>query len=279
MSFFSRGTKGCLTPLYRVAVIMIYKKYYNSSMTIKCITLNIWRGELLRDVIVFLQQEKPAILFLQEAMDETHSKLPENMRMLEVLQKEAGFEYKAFAPTLAQDGIQEGNAILSTFPLKPKNVQFFDIPYNPKYVDSAENWPWCPGNIQHVEANVNGITLNLFNTHGIWGEHGDDTDRRFYMSNIIIEAIQREEHVILAGDFNLKPHTQAVKSIEKHVENVFKEELSSTFNMKRKTNPGYATAVVDMMFVSKTIRVIEKRCPQVDVSDHLPLVCMLEIFE
>jgi endonuclease/exonuclease/phosphatase family metal-dependent hydrolase len=56
---------------------------------------------------------------------------------------------------------------------------------------------------------------------------------------------------------------------------VFGEELKTTFNMKHKDNPGYATAAVDMMFISPDIKVSEKACPEVDVSDHLPLVVQL----
>ena len=47
--------------------------------------------------------------------------------------------------------------------------------------------------------------------------------------------------------------------------------------MKRKTDPGYAAAVVDMIFISKNIEVISHDCPQVDISDHLPLVCKFNI--
>ena len=58
---------------------------------------------------------------------------------------------------------------------------------------------------------------------------------------------------------------------------MFKDELKTTFNMKRKTDPGYAAAVVDMIFISKNIEVISHDCPQVDISDHLPLVCKFNI--
>ncbi len=72
--------------------------------------------------------------------------------------------------------------------------------------------------------------------------------------------------------------TQTIRNIEKHLNNVFKDELSTTFNVKHKDLtrfPGYATAVVDMVFVSSDLQVQSKKCPAVDVSDHLPLVCDL----
>lgn len=47
--------------------------------------------------------------------------------------------------------------------------------------------------------------------------------------------------------------------------------------MRRKSNPGYATSVVDMIFTSPDIRVVSKSCPDVDLSDHFPLIATLEI--
>jgi endonuclease/exonuclease/phosphatase family metal-dependent hydrolase len=47
--------------------------------------------------------------------------------------------------------------------------------------------------------------------------------------------------------------------------------------MHRKDNPGYATAAVDMLFVSPGIKIIDRQCPDVDISDHLPVVATLEV--
>ena len=115
---------------------------------------------------------------------------------------------------------------------------------------------------------------------GIWGLDGGDNSARFKMSDIIVEQIKDKEKVLLAGDFNLKPNTQTIKNIEKYLTNVFKDELKSSFNLSRKNLekfPGYATAVVDMLFVSSDIKLLTHSCPQVDVSDHLPLICEFEV--
>ena len=47
--------------------------------------------------------------------------------------------------------------------------------------------------------------------------------------------------------------------------------------MRRKINPGYATAVVDMVFASSRLKILDHQCPDVDISDHLPLVVKIEI--
>jgi endonuclease/exonuclease/phosphatase family metal-dependent hydrolase len=66
-------------------------------------------------------------------------------------------------------------------------------------------------------------------------------------------------------------------SLENSLLSVFGNSLATTFNMSQKTNPGYATAAVDMLFISREIKVTSSECPQVNISDHLPLIATLEV--
>ena len=97
------------------------------------------------------------------------------------------------------------------------------------------------------------------------------------MAKVILEQTKGYKNVIIAGDTNATPNNQAIKDLESKFTNVFKGELTTTFNMKHKTLPGYATAVVDAIFVSPNINVTSHYCPNIDVSDHLPLVAELNI--
>ena len=107
---------------------------------------------------------------------------------------------------------------------------------------------------------------------------GDNfSEARRKMSDTIIKNIQGKDNVILAGDTNAKPTNKAMRAVEDHLTNVFGNDLTTTFNMRRKENPGYATAVVDLMYVSPNIRILDKVCPAVDISDHLPLIATFEI--
>jgi endonuclease/exonuclease/phosphatase family metal-dependent hydrolase len=65
--------------------------------------------------------------------------------------------------------------------------------------------------------------------------------------------------------------------IEKKLKNVFKDELRSTFNMRHKQNPGYASAVVDMIFVSPDLKISKHYASDADVSDHIPLIIEIEV--
>ena len=249
-------------------------------MQLKFLTLNILKGDLLNKVIDFLRKEDPDIVVLQEVYNGTDSFRARKYRSFSVIKQELGIPHGAFAPAFLDvtegRNVDNGNAIFSKFPIRSSHVVFFDVPYG-SYIDSPENYAHCPRNLLRTILNVDSREIDVINTHGIWGLDGKDSKRRLKMSQTIVKNVQDKELVILAGDFNLQPSTRTIGNIEKHLRNVFADELQTTFNMKRKTHPGYAAAVVDMIFVSKSFRTLDHYCPQVDVSDHLPLVCILEV--
>lgn len=253
-------------------------------MKLKFLTLNLFEGGLLFDNIIdFLHQQKADIFVLQEAYNSHDEKLAPNLRSIQLLSKEFKSYYFRFSPMFldnrAEGKIEFGNVVFSRFPITADKVIFFDIPYdlNFKREDKKKDFTHIPRIMQNLEIKAVKTKINVFNIHGIWGFHGRDTSRRLKMGQTIIEKIKGKKNVIMAGDFNLSPNTRTVGNIQKYLISVFGERLTSTFNMKHKNDPGYAKAAVDMIFVSKNIKVIEKSCPQVDVSDHLPLVCLLEI--
>ena len=171
-----------------------------------------------------------------------------------------------------------GNAIFSRFPISQQKTIFLHNQYD-KYIRPGDekDFSHYPKNLQHVLVDVQGTFLHVFNMHGIWGLDGGDTPERLRMSELIVQEISGKTPAVLMGDFNLKPNTQTIQNIEKHMINVFKNEMKSSFNMRHKTNPGYATAVVDMFFATSDINILSKSVPNDDVSDHLPLLCELEV--
>ncbi len=253
-------------------------------MRVKFISLNILRGgELFDEILQFLKNEDADILALQEVYDGKNEHLERRFRSFDILSRELNYHSQAFSPAFLhatkEATVPQGNAVFSKFPITSIDTIFYDIPFGTWdwKKDEAGNFQRIQRNLQHVTIDIEGKVLNVFNTHGIWGTDGEDNERRLGMSETIIKELEGKNSVILSGDFNVKPHTKTIGNIEKRVRNVFKDELKSTFNMKRKKDAGYATAVVDMIFVSDEIKVLDHACPAVDVSDHLPLVCVFEV--
>lgn len=250
-------------------------------MKIKVMQLNVWNGgKLFENVEAFLKVQQADIYFFQEVFNGSGD-IPRSFRTLEEFQKilpNYFFDFtKSFGDIGPYGAIDRGNAVFSKFPILEADSLFIDFPYKVFDEQQARDFEKTPRVLEHVQINIEKKLLDLFNVHGIWGKHGGDTERRVKMAHTIVKNLEGKEHIIVSGDFNLNPDTETVRIIEKKVKSVFGDSLVSTFNMKHKTDPGYATARVDMMFVSPSIQVLSKDCPQVDVSDHLPLVVELEV--
>ncbi len=97
------------------------------------------------------------------------------------------------------------------------------------------------------------------------------------MGQNISYCIQDKSNIIMSGDFNINCHTETVDLIEKDLVNIFGDERSTSFNMKHKSKPGYASAVVDFVFVSPNIKVLEHYQLDVDIPDHMSQVVVFEL--
>jgi endonuclease/exonuclease/phosphatase family metal-dependent hydrolase len=253
-------------------------------MTIKIVCLNVWIGGVLFEPLVaYLQKENADIYLLQEVFNGEGPDLSPQYRTFIELQKRLNLPEAHFAPCFIEDldgkQVVQGNAVLSKFPLEEVSVSHYDTPFG-KRNNTRGAFHLSPRNLQHVKAKLNNQELHILNTQGIWGEDGLDSPRRLKMVEHIIEEIDNNTPLVLAGDFNMRPETQAISMIENKLHNVFKNELETSFNLKRKDlekYPGFASAVVDMFFVTSDIKIIKRNCPQVDVSDHCPLMVELEL--
>jgi endonuclease/exonuclease/phosphatase family metal-dependent hydrolase len=245
----------------------------------KIVSLNLWFGGVLFDKIIpFLSEQDADIVLLQEAYNGADPSLPDQYRSMEVLQSHLSYAYNDFVAEYldfdrADGKAQRGNAILSKFPIIERSALFFDKPYGETYRDIPGNAHNCPRNVQHVLTETPQGELHVFNMQGVWDLDGDNNSvQRQRMSDSIIKFTTGKAHVVLGGDTNAKPTNKAICRIEGYLKSVFGDELQTTFNMRRKSNPGYAAAAVDMFFVSEDIHVTSHTCVDADISDHLPLV-------
>ncbi|MEO8582088.1 MAG: endonuclease/exonuclease/phosphatase family protein [Patescibacteria group bacterium] len=251
-------------------------------MKAKIVCINLFEGGLFwENIEKFLLKEDPAILCLQEVVN-GDSKQPLSFQSIARLRNLFPEYYYYFSPELLevwpQGNGDAGNAIFSRFPIIEQKTVFLHKKYKRIVrAKDGKDFSHYPKNLQHIVVEIDRRKLHVLNLHGIWGLSGADTPERLKMSKIILEELKGNSPAVLMGDFNLKPNTQTIQNIEKEMTNIFKDELKTTFNMKHKTNPGYATAVVDMFFASPTVKVVSKACSDDDVSDHKPLVVTVQV--
>lgn len=251
--------------------------------SLRVVSLNLWNGgrlfEAARD---FLLEQQADIYFLQEAYDGRGIDSDPRFRTVELLEQ-AFPEYDAYFgpvyldPRKNEGKIEDGNLLLSKWPLQQRLNYFVDIPYQELDQDTTTDFSLFPVTIQKAQVDIEGTLLTLLNVHGPVNHNGTEDDQRRLAFRDAILTLS-DERTIVAGDFNVRPQTQTIAGLEKKFTTVFGQELETTFNTRRKDLtkfPGYADSAVDMMFVSPTIKVVEHSCPQVDVSDHLPLTATL----
>ncbi len=254
-------------------------------MRLKFLTINILFGGMIWDNLVrFIRDEKPDILAIQEVYNGQNPSLEKRYRTMNEFEAlfSDSLPYNAFGATVLDKSVQAtwGNAVFSRFPIANYKTVFFNLPFTEYDFDLDTDPRLAAEGMLEVEIIVDDKKLHVYSWHGVWDNHGGDTDSRFIMGEKIIEAIKGKENVILAGDTNVNPDTQVISNISEKLGlvSVFGNSLQSTFNMKHKKEPGnYAHSPVDQVFVSPNFQIIEKEMPQVDVSDHYPLKVLLEV--
>lgn len=142
---------------------------------------------------------------------------------------------------------------------------------------------------QEVPGYVLGMTLNnfsIFNVQGMaYPGHKLDTELRLKQSKQILKfASQLAKPHIIMGDFNLLPNTKSVSMFEevgyKNLIKYFK--ITTTRNDladHTKNDKQYfgKQHFADYCFVSPEVKVLNFEVPNVEVSDHLPLILDFEI--
>jgi endonuclease/exonuclease/phosphatase family metal-dependent hydrolase len=252
-------------------------------MVLKVISLNMWwGGHLFPQLLGFLKSEDADVILLQEVYDSREPDLPQNYHSMAVLQAKLNYPQNIFAQAYLEKKdnylIPHGNAIVTKLPVKEFTQSFMTEPTKSYYQDTPEYWPIMPALLQHAQLEAGGQEVNFYNMHGVWDMDGDNySQRRQQMVEVILSQTKNKPNVILAGDSNAKPTNPAMRNLEKQLKPVFGSDLKTTFNMRRKDNPGYATAAVDLMYTSPDMKVLSRDCPDIDISDHLPLVVRLDI--
>ncbi|OGE44059.1 hypothetical protein A3A45_03830 [Candidatus Daviesbacteria bacterium RIFCSPLOWO2_01_FULL_36_8] len=129
-----------------------------------------------------------------------------------------------------------------------------------------------PRNMQYIQFSLDDKDFWVCNLHGFWFPGPKtDTPERIEQSKKIIEFLDSKTgEKILCGDFNLALDTESVKILEGNLKNLIREyNISTTRNkLYDRTDDKFA----DYTFVSPEVKVIKFEVPNIEVSDHLPMI-------
>lgn len=258
----------------------------------KLISLNAWCGSVFDPLINFIKQEAydTDIFCFQEILS-THSGRKEyknqRINLLQELQNTLpnfdyiytpqikGYNIIALKPEKVDFDLYLGLTIFykNNIEVKEKGEYYIYKFDPPNFNLNISDYPIV---LQFLTYKNAGKEFTIFNFHGApYPGSKLDTDFRIQQSIKIKDYMKQfNNNKILIGDFNLMPNTKSITILEEDTKNLIKEyNISKT---RGKLNPYYGKAdfqgFADYAFVTKGIEVKNFEVPEVEISDHLPLI-------
>ncbi|HCR35986.1 hypothetical protein A2130_00475 [Candidatus Woesebacteria bacterium GWC2_33_12] len=239
----------------------------------KIIFLNCWYGKVGKPFFDFVDDylKDSDICCLTEVNPELHKKI--------------GDKLTNFA-NFYQDGIYdprlEVNFGQSFFVKNDLNFKFIKKISAP--IDPVEKLPFAFTTTYEVTLDNKKINIALVHGMALPGSKLDSL-ARLKQSDQIIEYMKGASGPqIVIGDFNLLPDTESIKKFEVYgYQNLIEDfAIKSTRNRiaweQFKNEPGFVKQhYADYCFVSKDVKVKKFTVPNIEVSDHLPLILEFEV--
>jgi endonuclease/exonuclease/phosphatase family metal-dependent hydrolase len=253
------------------------------------ITINIWGGKVYKPLFKFISkhESKTDIFCFQEVFRSDRSTITHESHsniLADLIRALPDFTYY-FSPTAKGHDtkgkvdfpLEFGQAtfVRSGINILEQKEVFIHKKFNQiddYYPDGRVNFP---RNFIYTEIENNGKKLLILNVHGFWEPAPKyDTPQRFEQSQKIIDFIKEMGlPAVIAGDFNLRIDTQALRMFEDNkIRNLVKESKapttrSSLYDKEFRKFDKFA----DYILVTKGVWVYDFKVLQDEISDHLPL--------
>lgn len=245
----------------------------------KLVQLNIWGGRVMPNILTLAEAEQPDIMCLQEVIS-FDGDINSLFGTIEELQSKLSKPYKDlfYSPGIRFNFMHKnaewGNAVLSRFKIMEKESRFTNLAFIDNF--NFEDYDYNARNFQHcvVEA-AGGQKLNILNHHGhhIPGHKNGDNETLRQMKQLADYIDALAGPVILAGDFNLAPHSESLEQINQRLIN-----LSVTHKLQTtRTQLTHKKEVCDYIFVNEQVKVKNFEASDELVSDHKALILEFDI--
>lgn len=240
--------------------------------TLKVITYNIFNAQhpdkngqsTLKEIADFISEEQPDFVALQEVDSVTHRLAKFNggryFSLADSLAERTGM-HASFGEAIEFDGGGYGIAMLSRKPIKAKKVQ---LP-NPKDGE--------PRVLLTTKLSTDTGQKLIFTVTHLDHQYKEN---RLQQVDVVNELLLQKDNlpIILAGDFNFEPDSEAYQIMQKYWIDTALERDTDPDSTYPTNDPSRR---IDYIFVStsQSWEVISHRTPNLPYSDHLPVVTRL----
>ncbi|MBI2028017.1 MAG: endonuclease/exonuclease/phosphatase family protein [Candidatus Levybacteria bacterium] len=253
----------------------------------KLISLNIWGGKIYKPLVEFIEKHSETTdIFCFQEVSQSNSGIFESSGYRMNIFGDLSISLKDFKGYFARTfkGYDMTKFVdfevyfgIAIFVKKSFNITFYEdifIHHVEGGIIKRKNYLETSRKLQFVQVKSENKILNVYNLHGIWTPDSSggnkDSEERIGQSRKIEQFIQKQYgEKIVVGDLNLDPDTKSLKILENHLTNLIKKyNISSTRTSLYTRRHKFA----DYTLVSPGIKVINFEVPNINISDHRPMI-------
>jgi len=247
---------------------------------LKIISLNIWGGRRVDELVDFLKRHQDVDIFCFQEVFNTERELER-----EAIKESVKNIFSQIAKVLpnhcgyfcSEQDDDEGDAMFmhkSLIVVEDDHI-FIHRWRNAMDMSKGEDGRMLGRILQYIQLNWGGKHLTVAHMHGLWNGQGKtDSDDRLAQSKRVKDFLDKQDGAkVLVGDFNLLPETKSIQMLEDGIRNLIKDfGITSTRSSLYEKEERYA----DYAFVSPDVKVKTFAVLPDTVSDHSPLYLEIE---
>jgi len=260
---------------------------------LRIVSLNLWGGRILDPLLAFIREQAPRtdVFCFQEALNADQSTPIRCGFETALFSRLAGalpdfqgrFDRLVCWPETTDEGrpftVPFGVATFVRRALRIEKQSARPIIRHFDNLDAVEGLHEIVRPLQLTRLTGRGGSILIANYHGLARPGSKlDSDERLAQSaeirRVLAARLVNQGGVVLIGDFNLLPETESIRMLEREYRNLIGEHAIST--TRSRLNPYYGKPgeqrFADYAFVSSGMQVASFEVPDVEVSDHLPLI-------
>ncbi len=256
-----------------------------STLKIKVVQINIYKGRYFKELVKFIKSEKPDFVTMQEVTTGNFNLYDDkNANIFEMLVSELGMfgVYNGDLKLKGQNSSIFGNAIFSKWKIIDKNVLVLKKfrPVTNLELDgiSGEIREKIDRHLLCATTEFMGNKIDILCWHGAWTAPPQDTNETFRQATMVYEYLKKLKNpFILGGDLNAVIQSKTVSLIGTIANNlmlVANAKVTTNLKVHKIAPLGF---LIDYIFSSEEFKLKLINVPGVTVSDHLPVVAELEI--